>query len=356
MGRAHPSPLKGHFLMATESANTPFIESGKPVRWGIIGTGQIANIFANDIPYAENAVLQAVGSRSQEKADAFGEKHNVPNRYDNYEAVANDPDVDVIYVATPHPQHHAVVIMCLEAGKHVLCEKSFAMNTAEAQEMIDAAKKNNRFLMEAMWTRFRPLMYKVREIINSGEIGEVQFLTANIGWTAKFDPEFRLYAKELGGGGLLDAGVYPVSFASMVLGKPDEVCGVAELGETGVDENAMIAMHFPNGAVASVGVTIRSSPVSLGMVCGTKGTILIDHDWHRPTTFTLRKPGEEPQFFDYTLPEGVGYQFEMNEVERCLREGRTESDVMPLEETLWIVGIMEKVLKDWGVTYPSDRN
>jgi predicted dehydrogenase len=342
--------------MATDSANTSFIEAGKPVRWGIIGTGQIAKIFAADIPFADNAELKAVGSRNQANADAFGDRFNVPNRYDNYQDLANDPEVDVVYVATPHPAHHDAVIMCLEAGKHVLCEKSFAMNAAEAQEMIDSAKKNNRFLMEAMWTRFRPLMYKVREIVTSGEIGDVQFLTANIGWTARFDPEFRLYAPELGGGGLLDAGIYPLSFASMILGKPDQVQSVATLGETNVDENAMLAMRFPSGAVASVGVTIRSSPVSLGMICGTKGTILIDHDWHRPTTFSLRKPGEEPQFFDYTLPEGVGYQFEMNEVERCLRAGLTESDVMPLEETLWLVEIMEGVLREWGVKYPSDRD
>lgn len=207
-----------------------------------------------------------------------------------------------------------------------------------------------------MWTRFRPLMYKVREIVNSGQIGDVQFLTANIGWTADFDPDFRLYAPELGGGGLLDAGIYPLSFASMILGKPDQVQSVATLGETNVDENAMIVMRFPEGAVASVGVTIRSSPVSLGMICGTKGTILIDHDWHRPTTFSLRLPGQEPQVFDYTLSEGIGYQFEMNEVERCLRQGNIESGVMPLDETLHIIGIMEKVLKDWSVTYPSDRS
>lgn len=341
--------------MVNESGTTPFIEEGRPVRWGIIGTGQIAKIFAGDIPYANNAELVAVGSRNQATADAFGDRFNVPKRYDSYQALANDPDVDVVYVATPHPGHHEAVLLCVNAGKHVLCEKSFAMNTGEAREMIDAAKASNRFLMEAMWTRFRPLMYKVREIIKSGEIGEVQFVTANIGWTAQFDPEFRLYAKELGGGGLLDAGIYPLSFASMVLGKPDQVTSVATLGETGVDENAIISMHFPSGAVASVGVTIRSSPVSLGMVCGTRGTILIDHDWHRPTTFTLRKPGQEPQHFDYTLPEGIGYQFEMDEVERCLRAGKTESDVMPLEETYWLVEIMEKVLRDWGVTYPSDR-
>lgn len=342
--------------MATEPAKTPFIEAGKPVHWGIIGTGKIAGIFADDIPYADNAVLQAVGSRNQANADAFGDRYNVASRYDSYADLANDPDVDVVYVATPHPAHHDATIMCLEAGKHVLCEKPFAMNAAEAREMIDAAKRSNRFLMEAMWTRFRPLMYKVREIVNSGEIGEVQFLTANIGWTSTFDPAFRLYAPELGGGGLLDAGVYPLSFASMVLGKPDQVCGVATLGETNVDENATIALHYPSGAVASVGITVRSSPVSLGMICGTKGTVLIDHDWHRPTTFSLRKPGEEPQHFDYTLKGGVGYQFEMNEVERCLREGRTESDVMPLAETLTIVETMESVLREWGIRYPSDRS
>jgi len=349
------SPGKDHPLVTTSDA-TPFVSADAPVRWGIIGTGKIANKFAADLAYAPGAELVAVGSRTQASADAFADQYNVPNRYDSYADLANDPDVDVVYVATPHPDHHDSTLLCLEAGKHVLCEKAFAMNVAEACEMIDAAKANNRFLMEAMWVRFRPIMYKIREIIAAGTLGEIQLVTANIGWKSSFDPEFRLYKPALGGGALLDGGVYPVSFASMVLGAPDQVTGVATLGQSNVDENATIALRHPSGAVAALGVTIRANPVSLGMIVGSEGTIVIDHDWHKPQTFQLLLPGKDPQHFDYTLSEGLGYQFEAIEVMRCLREGLTESPVMPLEETVSIVRTMQELLRQWGVTYPSDRN
>jgi dihydrodiol dehydrogenase / D-xylose 1-dehydrogenase (NADP) len=329
-------------------------DSDAPMRWGIIGTGNIAKIFARDMPYAPGAELVAVGSRNQATADAFGDMFNVPRRYGSYEGLIDDPEVDVVYVATPHPAHHDVTIALLNAGKHVLCEKPFAMNTAEAREMIDAARANNRFLMEAMWTRFRPAMVKVREFIQGGEIGEVQYLTANMGWNNPFDPEFRLYNKELGGSALLDAGVYAVSFAHMVLGEPDQIVSVATLGETGVDENCMITTHYPGGAVANAGITVRANSRNLAMIAGTQGSILMDHDWHRPSTFTIFRNGKDPEFFDCSH-EGTGYQFEMLEVMRCIREGKTEHPVMPLDETLQIQAIMEKVIKDWGVTYPTDR-
>jgi dihydrodiol dehydrogenase / D-xylose 1-dehydrogenase (NADP) len=329
--------------------------SDAPIRWGIIGTGNIAKIFARDVPLAEGAELVAVGSRSQATADAFGAMFNVPRRYGTYEGLIEDPEVDVVYVATPHPAHHDVTIALLDAGKHVLCEKPFAMNTAEAREMVEAARKNNRFLMEAMWTRFRPAMVKVRELIQGGEIGDVQYLTATMGWNNPFDPEFRLYAKELGGSALLDAGVYAVSFAHMVLGEPDTIVSVAELGETGVDENCMITTHYPSGAVANAGITVRANSRNLAMIAGTKGSILMDHDWHRPSTFTIYRDGQEPEFFDLSH-EGIGYQFEIMEVGQCIREGKTEHPVMPLDETIQVQAIMEKVIKDWGVTYPTDRD
>jgi predicted dehydrogenase len=348
------SPGKDEHVV-TSSDTTPFVDGNAPVRWGIIGTGQIAKKFAIGLEFAPGAKLVAIGSRNQANADAFGDQFNVPNRYDSYADLANDPEVDVVYVATPHPDHRDSTILCLNAGKHVLCEKPFAMNAAETREMIDAARSNNRFLMEAMWTRFRPVMCKVRELIAEDAVGEIQLVTANIGWKSRFDAEFRLYNPVLGGGALLDGGVYPVSFVSMVLGAPDTVTGVATLGESNVDEQATISLHHPSGAVAAVGITIRANPVSLGMIVGTKGTILIDHDFHKPESFSLLVPGQEPQKFALPLTEGNGYQFEAIEVMRCLREGLTESPVMPLDESLTIVETMETLLRDWGVKYPSDR-
>ena len=337
------------------SERTPLVNHDGPIRWGIVGTGNIAKIFARDMPLAEGVELVAVGSRSQEKADEFGDMFNVPRRYDSYEGIANDPDVDVVYVATPHPMHHDVVINLLNAGKNVLCEKPMAMNVAETREMIEAARANGRFLMEAVWTRFRPAMVKVREFLNDGSIGDVQYMTATMGWKNPFDPEFRLYNKDLGGSALLDAGVYAVQMVHMVLGEPIETVSVATLGESGVDENCMITTRYEKGAVANAGITVRANSRNLTMIAGTNGSIVMDHDWHRPSTFTLYRNGEEPEFFDCSH-EGIGYQFEQMEVGKCLREGLTEHPVMPLDETLQVAQIMQDALRSWGVTFPYDRD
>ncbi|MCA9833024.1 MAG: Gfo/Idh/MocA family oxidoreductase [Thermomicrobiales bacterium] len=337
------------------SENTPLVSHDGPIRWGIVGTGNIAKIFARDLPLARSAELVAVGSRSQEKADAFGDMFNIPRRYDSYEGIVNDPDIDVVYVATPHPWHHDITIQLLNAGKNVLCEKPMAMNVAETREMIEAARANGCFLMEAIWTRFRPAMVKVREFLNDGTIGEVQYLTATMGWNNPFDADFRLFNKDLGGSALLDAGIYAVQMVQMVLGKPVEMVSVATLGESGVDENCMITTRHANGGVANAGITVRASSRNLCMIAGSNGTIVMDHDWHRPSTFTLFRAGQEPEFFDCSH-EGIGYQFEMNEVEDCLRGGIIEHPVISWSDSLEIAQIMQDALRSWGVTFPYDRD
>lgn len=337
------------------SERTPLVSHDGPIRWGIVGTGNIAKIFARDMPLADGAELVAVGSRSGEKANEFGNMFNVPKRYDSYKAIANDPDIDVVYVATPHPMHHEVVINLLNAGKNVLCEKPMAMNVAETREMIEAARNNGRFLMEAVWTRFRPAMVKVREFLNDGSIGDVQYMTATMGWQNPFDADFRLFNKALGGSALLDAGVYAVQMVHMVLGEPIETVSVATLGESGVDENCMITTRYESGAVANAGITIRANSRNLAMIAGTNGSIVMDHDWHRPSTFTLYRNGQDPEFFDCSH-DGIGYHYEMMEVGRCLREGLTEHPVMPLDETLQIAQIMQDALRSWGVTFSYDRD
>lgn len=337
------------------SDTIPLVSHNGPIRWGIVGTGNIAKIFARDMPLAQNAELVAVGSRSRAKADEFGDMFNVPRRYDSYDGIVNDPDIDVVYVATPHPWHHDITIRLLNAGKNVLCEKPMAMNVAETREMIEAARTNNRFLMEAFWTRFRPAMAKVRGFLNDGTIGEVQYLTATMGWNNPFDAEFRLFNKALGGSALLDAGVYSVQMVQMVLGKPVEMVSVATLGATGVDENCMITTRHANGGVANAGITIRANSKNLCMIAGSNGTIVMDHDWHRPSTFTLFRAGQDPEFFDCSH-EGIGYQFEMNEVEMCLRQGLTEHPVITWNDSLEIAQIMQDALRSWGVTFPYDRD
>lgn len=333
----------------------PLVSHHGPIRWGIVGTGNIAKIFARDMPLAEGAELVAVGSRTQEAAEVFGEMFNVPRRYSSYEGIINDPEIDVVYVATPHPMHHDITIKLLNACKNVLCEKPMAMNVAETKEMIAAARENGRFLMEAVWTRFRPAMVKVREFIQDGTLGDIQYLTVNMGWNNPFDAEFRLFNKDLGGSALLDAGIYAVQMVQMILGEPEEMVSVATLGETGVDENCMITTRHANGAVANAGITVRANSRNLAMIAGTRGSIVMDHDWHRPSTFTLYENGKDPEFFDCSH-EGIGYQFEMMEVGKCLREGLTEHPVMPLNDTLMVAQIMQDAIRSWGVTYPFDRD
>jgi predicted dehydrogenase len=326
----------------------------RPIRWGIIGTGQIAKHFARGLQVIPDAELLAVGSRAIDTANTFGDAFEVPRRYGSYAELVADPDVDVVYVSTPHQDHRSSTLLCLEAGKPVLCEKPFAINVAEAREMVETARARGLFLMEAMWTRYRPTMVKVRELLESGAIGEPRFLSANIGWKSSFDPESRLFNPDLGGGALLDGGVYPVSFASMVLGPPSAIASVASLGETGVDEQEAIALAYPSGAVASLGVTIQASPISIGLILGTTGRIEIHHDWHRPEGLTYTPYGGEPQRFDYPQTEGNGYQYEAIEVARCLREGMLESPVMPLDESLQIMATMDTLRAQWGVRYPME--
>jgi predicted dehydrogenase len=327
---------------------------GQPIRWGILGTGRIAHHFANGLKAVPDAELVAVGSRAQATADAFGGEFGVARRHASYAQLAEDPGVDVIYVSTPHQDHRESTLLCLNAGKAVLCEKPFAINASEARDMVETARRNGCFLMEAMWTRFRPTMVKVRELIADGAIGEPRFLSANIGWMSTFDPLFRLYNPELGGGALLDGGVYPVSFASMVLGTPSAVASVATLGESGVDEQEAIALAHPSGAVASIGVTIQAAPISIGLILGTKGRIEIHHDWHRPEGLTFTPYGGEPQRFDYPQVEGNGYQYEAIEVGRCLRAGLLESPIMPLDESISIMETMDTLRAQWGVRYPME--
>jgi predicted dehydrogenase len=328
--------------------------ASRPIRWGIIGTGKIAHKFAEGLSVVADAELVAVGSRAQATADAFGAELNVPRRYASYQALVDDPEVDVVYVSTPHQDHRASTLLCLEAGKPVLCEKPLAINAGEARAMVAAARANGLFLMEAMWTRFRPAMVKVRELLAAGALGEPRYLSATIGWKATFDPLFRLYNPELGGGALLDGGVYPVSFASMVLGAPDVITGAASLGATGVDEQAAIALGYSSGAVASLGVTIQAVPVSTGLILGTEGRIEIHHDWHRPEALTYTPYDGEPQRFDYPQREGNGYQYEAMEVGRCLRAGLIESPVMPLDESISIMTTMDELRRQWAIRYPME--
>ena len=323
------------------------------VRWGIIGAGGIAGKFAAGLKDVEGAQLVAIGSRTQEKADAFGDKFAVPHRHGSYEALAADGDVEAVYIATPHPMHRPNSILCLEAGKAVLCEKPFTVNAAEAREVAAVARRKGLFLMEAMWSRFLPPMVKLRELLADGAIGEVRMVMADFGFRCGWNPESRLLNPALAGGGLLDVGVYPISLASMILGEPVGVTGLADIGKTGVDEQAAMVLKCEGGTIAVLATGVRTSTPQEATILGTDGWVRLHAGWWRGSKFTIYPGGKEAQ--DISVPiTGNGYNYEADEVARCLAAGKTESDVMPLDETLSIMKTMDELRRQWGLKYPME--
>jgi predicted dehydrogenase len=322
------------------------------VRWGIIGTGNIARKFAKGLAVLSDAILLAVASRNPRTAEEFARAFNVPRRYSPYEAMLQDPDVDVVYVATPHSFHKENTIMCLEAGKPVLCEKPFTINAQEAEEVIAVARQRGLFLMEAMWTRFLPMMVKIREMLEQGSIGEVQMLIADFGERVQFDPKSRLFDPHLGGGALLDLGVYPISLASMIFGPPARVTSLAQLGETQVDEQEGMVFHYDGGQMAVLYASVRVRTPQEAIIVGTNGRIRVHAPWWAPNQFTISTPKTDT---DMIVPfAGNGYNYEAKEVMACLRAGKTESPIMSLDETLSIMRTMDELRAQWGMRYPQE--
>ena len=323
------------------------------IRWGILSTGSIARKFATAVGDVSGAELVAVGSRRRETVDAFGDEFNVPHRHASYEDLAQDPHVDVVYVGTPHNLHKENTLLCLEAGKAVLCEKPFAINAAEAREMIAVARAKQLFLMEAMWTRYIPLAVRVRELLAERVIGEVRMVSADFGFRAGWDVKSRLLNPELGGGALLDVGVYTVSFASMIFGPPARIVSLAHLGETGVDEQAAMVLGYDGGQLAVLHAAVRTNTPQEATILGTEGRIRIHPRFWCPTRMTVWAGDKDPEDVEMPYP-GNGYNFEAAEVVRCLRDGKLESDVMPLDESLQIMETLDAIRAQWGLKYPME--
>ena len=322
-------------------------------RWGILGTGNIASQFARVLAVLDDAELVAVGSRTAKSAEVFGEQFAVPHRHTSYAALASDPEVDAIYVATPHPLHMENTLLGLEAGKAVLCEKPFAINAGQAEAMIATARRRGVFLMEAMWTRFLPHMVRLRELLAQGAIGELRMLQADFGFRTSFNPQSRLFDPALGGGALLDVGIYPVSLASMLFGAPERVTGMAHLGATGVDEQSAMIFGYAGGQLAVISQAIRTNSPHEALLLGTAGKIRVHTSWWKASTMTLSIEGRPDELIDVPAT-GNGYNYEAAEVGRCLHEGRTESEVMPLDETLAIMRTLDQVRAQWGLRYPGE--
>jgi predicted dehydrogenase len=325
-------------------------------RWGIIGSGGIAAKFVTDLGLLPDTEVVAVGSRSQASADAFGDRFDIARRHPSYQTLVEDPDVDVVYVSTPHPGHFPAAMRAIEAGKPVLCEKPFTLDATEAAELIAAARQRGVFLMEAMWTRFLPHVVRIRELLAEGSLGDIRTVLADHGAFFPHDPQHRLFNPELGGGALLDLGVYPVSFASMVFGPPAKVTAVSAPASTGVDAQTSMLLEHGGGRHAVLTTTLAARTPNRAAIAGTLGRVEIDATWYAPTSFTtVAADGTVLEVF-VDEHEGNGLRHQAAEVARCLADGRLESAVMPLDESLSVMRTLDEVRRQIGLVYPSERS
>jgi predicted dehydrogenase len=319
-------------------------------RWGILATGHIAGCFAEDLRLVPGAELVAVGSRTPEAARLFADKHGAKRAYGSWAELAADDEVDVVYVATPHAAHHEATMTCLAAGRAVLVEKPFTLDRAGSAELVEAARARGVFLMEAMWMRTNPLVLRVAELIADGAVGEVTSVQADFGVVGPFPPESRMRARALGGGALLDLGVYPVALAHLLLGVPQHVRAWAKLGPEGVDENTGMIFGYDSGAVATLSCGMIGETPVVASITGTAGRIDLPTPFFRPPSATLLRAGREPETIPADLTGG-GYQYEAAEVQRCLAEGLTESPLVPHATTLEVMGLLDTVREQIGVHY-----
>jgi predicted dehydrogenase len=326
------------------------------MNWGILGTGTIAHLFASDLSLLPEAELLAVGSRSQDRADAFGAEFDVPRCYERYEALVDDADLDVVYVATPHTSHAKLATLALEAGRAVLCEKPLTLNARQADRLVDTARRADQFLMEAMWTRFLPVMTDVRRLVQEEQVlGDVRLLRADIGVVRDVAPAHRLVNPALGGGALLDLGVYPMALASELFGPPADTVSSVVLGETGVDEQCAAVFRYDEGQQAVWHASFRADTGRTCVVAGPGGRLEGQRAWWKGAPFVLTRRDGTTETLARPY-EGNGYQFEAAHVMRCLRAGRTESPVMPLDESVAVLRTADALRAEWGVQYPQEES
>lgn len=321
-------------------------EAEAPVRWGILGTGAIARKLAADLRCVPGAELAAVGSRQSESAAAFAREFGARQWFGSYAEAVECPTVDVVYVATPNSCHLPNTLLALNAGKAVLCEKPFALTAAEAAEMITLARARQLFLMEAMWTRCFPLMARLKEWVATGVLGELKLLTADFGFRADPEAKRRVFDPALGGGALLDVGVYPVALAWDLFGAPQTILSSAHLGATGVDESCAMIFRYAGGPLAQLSASVGATTTQEVVLCGTRASVHLPRPWWRPSTMVLSREGAPDERADLPFA-GFGYQFEILEVMRCLRAGEVESPLMPLDETLAIMRALDTIRAQW---------
>ncbi|AXG69732.1 1,5-anhydro-D-fructose reductase [Kordia sp. SMS9] len=321
----------------------------KKIRWGIIGLGGIAHTFAADLQRSETAILYGVASRSSEKATAFKEMYNAQKAYDSYEALANDTDIDVVYIATPHTFHFENTMLCLQHEKAVLCEKPLGINLTQVQTLIQEAQSRKLFLMEAIWTRFMPSYQKIQQLLNENAIGDIISIRADFGFRTEFNPESRLYNKNLGGGALLDIGLYPIFLSLFVLGMPSEINAMARMTHTEVDSFCAMLFNYSTGAKAVLECTFETDTPTEAYIYGTKGVIKLYRSFHQPNTISVYLNNEETVF---ELPyAGNGYIHEIEAVHANILNGDTENSKLPLAFSEQLMTIIDLVKAKIGLSY-----
>lgn len=329
----------------------------KTIRWGILGAGRIARKFASDLRLVENSELIAIGSRSKQSADDFAKEFPVQYRHGSYEELVQNPDVDVIYIATPHNLHYENTLLCLNHNKAVLCEKPFAMNSWQSIEMIRVAKEKKVFLMEALWTKFHPHYIKMQEMIGQGMLGEIRSVLVNFGFKPVAPIPARLFEPELGGGTVMDIGIYNVFIAMSVLGKPDEIDAIMAPSSTGVDEQCAILFKYQSGALAQLFSTFSSNLATEADISGSEGRIRLTSRFYEPSStveFYTDKT-DSRQIIPVQKEDGFGYQYEARHVNDCLRKGLTESNVVTFADTILLMETLDKIRKIAGIHYPTDN-
>jgi predicted dehydrogenase len=325
------------------------------VRWGIIGCGGIANTFATSLSALDSGILLAGASHTEGKAAVFAEKHGLKRSYADYRELVADPDIDAVYVATTHNFHYENVKLCLEHGKHVLCEKPFTVNAGQARELIQLAQAKNLFLMEGLWTRFLPAIIHLQELLADGAIGEVQSVFAHFFLGLDLSPEHRLRNKALAGGALLDLGVYPINLAAIVFGQqPLKIESAADMdAETGVDASSYYFFDYGHGRRAVLSSSYVQAAPNEALVCGTKGFIRLPH-FHGAKELHLYRTDQAPEVLEFSYVEGENFKYEIAHAIDCIAAGKTESDIMPLSETLAIMETMDALRAQWSLTYPGE--
>lgn len=323
------------------------------VRWGVLGCGNIAHKFAAGLQAVDHAACYAAASRSPEKSAAFADRHRFEKSYGSYRELVEDSEVDIVYIATPHTYHYAHTRLCLEHGKAVLCEKPFTMNRSQLEYLVSLARRRGVFLMEALWSRFLPGILRVKELLDEGVLGQIVGMDADFGIKAPRDPKSRLYDPHLGGGSLLDIGIYPVFLSLFLFGRPQSYTALSSLNEYRNDLSTSVIFRYEGGLLTNLRSTILADTLIEATIFGERGTLTVNRLWFTPTPITVALTGKKKEILQFP-PLVNGYEYEAMEATRCILGGQTESPVMPHSFSLELMDLLDGIRRETGIMYPPE--